>query len=126
MMKILHICFVVLFASGVLFDFQKTQAAEPLFFESLYDVPVMSGLTEVTEMSLSFDKVDGRIAYAAAVSENIDENAVLTFYGKALPQMGWQRITSKIFKREKEKLEISFEKVNTMNLVKFSLRPALK
>lgn len=101
--------------------------AEASFFESLYDVPVMAGLVEVKEQGMSFDKIEGRLAYAAALGRYEDQPGILTFYGQALPQMGWRQLTPVSFVRENEKLEILFEKTNAYEehdvLVKFSLSP---
>jgi hypothetical protein len=102
--------------------------AETRFFTSLYDVPVMPGLTEVVELALVFDKPGGRIAEAAAFSKNTDEAAIRRFYTASLSQMGWQAAGEGRYRREGEILEISFEKSNTSpdnrNMVYFTLRPA--
>ncbi len=123
-MRILHYYLIILAAISLVVWVDKSYAADPEFFESLYDIPVMSGLTEVKDMSLSFDKAEGRIAYATAIGENINESNVLTFYSEALSQMGWHKIAPNIFTREQEKLEIFLEKSKTSELVKFSISPA--
>ncbi len=99
------------------------RAAEIVFFESLYDVPVMVGLSEVKDQSVSFDKAEGRIAYAAAIGDDIDETSVLSFYSTALQQLGWHKISPHLFQREQEKLEISLGKSNASELIMFSINP---
>ena len=97
------------------------------FFESLYDVPKMQGLSEIKDMSISFDKAEGRIAYATALLEKASKEQVLKFYRQSLPQLGWKAAGINSYTRESEKLKISFEeytvKSKTSTLVKFSLSP---
>lgn len=119
MFKILIISLVICLAV----PFAKTQAGQAEFFESLYDVPVMAGLHEEKDMSVSFDKAQGRIAYAYATAPNIRFEDVIIFYDKALGQMGWQKLGSKAYVREQEKLEISLEKTSTSEVIRFVLQP---
>ncbi len=95
----------------------------PVFFETLYDVPVMAGLEEIAEAALSFDKADGRIAQASAFSENLGKEAILIFYNKTLEQMGWQVLGEGKYVREGEKLEIFVEKSKGSYIARFSLQP---
>ena len=98
-------------------------AEQTAFFESLYDVPVMEGLSEIKESSTSFDKAQGRIVSMMASGENVQKDKVLAFYGQVLPQMGWRQVQTHIFTREQEKLEISFDKTKASEVVGFSLSP---
>lgn len=115
----------------LLSGFSSARAAE-LFFESLYDVPIMRGLEELPELALSFDKPDGRISQAGAIAApNLQEKDILAFYDQALSQMGWQKETKSSYYREFDKLTIDFktlspknqEKQDSLLLVKFSLEP---
>ena len=122
--------FVLLMVPAFLSVSVKAQGVvevETIFFESLYDIPVMLGLIELKEQSMSFDKLEGRLAYATALGRNVSQQGVLTFYGQALPQMGWRQLTAASFVREEEKLEILYEKTNAYGeydaVVKFSLGP---
>lgn len=101
----------------------KSYAAEAMFFETLYDVPIMPGLEEVPEMAMSFDKPDGRISQAAAIAPQIERQAIVRFYAESLPQMGWQQKAADHYERDGEKLEISIEKTETAQLVTFLLKP---
>jgi hypothetical protein len=101
----------------------KSYAAESAFFESLYDVPIMPGLEEVPEMAMSFDKPNGRISQAAAVAPAVAEPAIIAFYQESLPQMGWQQNSRNHYVREGEELEISIEKTETSQIVRFLLKP---
>lgn len=97
------------------------------FFETLYDVPVLLDLQELTEQRMTFDKPSGRIASTEAIS-SFPENEILKAYQAALPQMGWKKIGSHKFIREKEVLSISIAKSTSSarqgSIVEFSLRPA--
>ncbi len=120
-MKILKIVALLILTLGL---FPKAQVmAQTVFFESLYDVPVMEGLSEMKESSTSFDKAQGRIVYMVASGKNVQKDKVLAFYGQVLPQMGWTQTKAYIFIREQEKLEISFDKTKTSEVVTFSLSP---
>ena len=102
----------------------RVLAAE--FFETLYDVPVLLDLEEVSEEALVFDKPSGRIAYAVAVSfsNRVD---ILTAYQAALNQMGWEKKSITKYMREGEVLTISVIKSDTSDnggvSVDFSLKP---
>lgn len=101
----------------------KSYAAESMFFETLYDVPIMPGLEEVPEMAMSFDKPDGRISQAAAIARQIEERDIIAFYAESLSQMGWQQKTADHYVRDGEELEISIEKTDTSQMVHFLLKP---
>lgn len=115
------VLYIVLFLSLVI-GF-KSYAAEALFFDTLYDVPIMPGMEEIPDMALSFDKPDGRIAQAGATVDLIKEEAIIAFYQESLKQMGWQKRGANAYVREGEKLEILIEKTGTSQLVRFYLKP---
>ncbi len=101
--------------------------SQNMFFESLYDVPVMPEMVELPEMALSFDKPTGRIAYATgAASKALNTVQILDFYAKSLPQMGWTALTPYEFTREDERLRLSFTKSGGADLVQFMLYPLEK
>lgn len=97
--------------------------AQTLFFESLYDVPVMPGLQENMDMSGSFDKAEGRIAYAVASTQGIDNKEILKFYSKTLPQMGWEKQGEAQYLRENEVLTLRFEKIDNQGVVRLTINP---
>ncbi len=108
--------------------FNNQQAlAKNKFFETLYDVPVLLDLTEISEEALSFDKPSGRIASASAYSDFSSKDDILSRYNTALSQMGWEKQTQGKYVRDDEILIISFEKSNTSQdkplLVRFTLNP---
>ena len=96
---------------------------QTVFFESLYDIPVMEGLAEIKAASVSFDKAEGRIAHATAQNNNLAQNDILSFYNKVLPQMGWVISENASYVREDETLSIIFKTNENQRLVKFLLKP---
>ncbi|MEM6782077.1 MAG: hypothetical protein AAF569_09470 [Pseudomonadota bacterium] len=95
-----------------------------IFFESLYDVPVMPGLVEIDDYALSFDAPQGRVAEAAAlVDSGVQITEIMNFYMKSLPQLGWAGNSQNTYIREDERLTISAEVHNGKNVVLFLLEP---
>src|SRR3546814_6431381 len=69
----------------------------------------MPGLTEQADTAVVFDKPTGRIVEVAATGP-VDPAAVIGFYGRTLPQLGWRQaraaLESALFVREGETLTI--------------------
>lgn len=119
---ILYICVSLLLLCCL--NITAVKAQETAFFETLYDIPIMSGLEEMSDMALSFDQPAGRISEAVAILvENIEETVILDFYSLSLEQMGWRKLSQGVFVREGEKLVISFEKSEASHLIRFLLQP---
>ena len=100
------------------------------FVPGLGDVPAMPGLTPAEDEPLLFDKPTGRIA-EALLQGRMDRKAVLAFYGQAMPQLGWTRLSDTRYQREGEELRLEFVKGNSgaggagpvRTLVRFTLMP---
>lgn len=122
-----HIFLILLFIAWPWQSLLAKEAPITVFFDSLYDVPVMPGLVEVPELSMSFDKPDGRISEASAHYNGAKVQAVFVFYDQSLSQMGWRKQAQGIYTREGEKLSISIEKMQenqgALPLVRFLLEP---
>ncbi len=92
-----------------LFFYNNASAA---FVEGLEDVPLMDGLEQITNDTLSFGNEESRLV-EASLKGNKKFNEVVTFYKKTLSQMGWiyqgKRENTFIFEREGEVLEITKE-----------------
>lgn len=104
----------------------RTAAADG-FAETVSDLPLMPGLTEQTEHAMVFDKPNGRIVELAAAGP-VDPSAVLGFYGRTLPQLGWRpRATGPDgarFVRADEELSIAVDApTGGATTVRFSLTP---
>ena len=79
----------------------RAEDAAAGFLGGVEDLPLMAGLTEVTEARMVFDKPAGRIVEAFAVGQ-LEPEAVRVFYRQALPQLGWARLEGLRFEREGE------------------------
>jgi len=75
------------------------------FVAGLEDLPLMPGLSEVEESTVSFDSPEGRIVEVYAEGA-VDGGRVLTFYDETLPQLGWTPEGGGNFRREGEMLRI--------------------
>ena len=79
------------------------------------DLPLMDGLKQAEDASVSFDSPSGRIIEAYAQSNTISKQKIADFYNKTLPQLGWSRISGKgkaasvSYTREGEMLTISID-----------------
>lgn len=110
---------------------QAKEVSETIFFDSLYDVPVMPGLVEVSELGMSFDKPNGRISQAAATYAGVKIESIYVFYDQSLSQMGWRKAEQGVYSREGEKLSISVtgggqnsqENQSSEPIVRFLLEP---
>ena len=83
------------------------------FIEGLEDVPVMEGLSQTQNDSISFGNEESRLVEAVLASESTHFHQVEKFYANTLPQMGWiyqgKREKTLIFEREGEIIEINEE-----------------
>jgi hypothetical protein len=93
------------------------------FFETLYDVPVMPGLSELPEKALVFDKPSGRIAQAGAAGNKVSGQDIRAFYAASLPQLGWAPAGPDMYAREGEKLVLSVAYEAGYSTVRFTLSP---
>lgn len=93
------------------------------FFHTLNDVPVMPGLRELPDESINFDKPEGRIMAATAVSETLRSDAIRTFYGQTLPQLGWQAQADGSFLRDQERLKLIIEASEGVSVVHLQVEP---
>lgn len=99
--------------------------SQATFFSSLEDIPLMPGLSELPAQGMVFDKPEGRIVEALALTGGLARKDIVVYYGGTLPQLGWGRVTDTRFFREGEVLEISFTSVPEGQAVRFLIRPVL-
>ena len=92
------------------------------FVPGFEDLPLAPGLTAVPEAAMSFDSAAGRIVESLAKGR-IDAGAVLAFYARTLPQLGWQQMTEATFGREGEALAIEISESEGVLTVRFALAP---
>jgi len=87
------------------------------------DLPLMEGLTQISQDSVLFDTPQGRIVQASAVGAVV-ESEVITFYDSTLPQLGWTRTAAATYQREGEVLRLEFSIINQRLLVAFLAEPS--
>ena len=92
------------------------------FIADIEDLPVMPGLSEIDEAGVVFDKPSGRIVEAYATGA-VKKGAVLDFYRRTLPQLGWQIESGERFARENEILTLQVREEETGVIVEFRLAP---
>jgi hypothetical protein len=94
------------------------------FVADVEDLPLMPGLSEIAGAGLVFDKPEGRIVEAYARG-SLTPEAVLAFYRRSLPQLGWVAAGSAAYHREGERLDLEVLGQDTAGtvVVRFSLSP---
>ncbi len=116
------LCAVLGLAGFVLVGIDGPAAQDARFVQEVADLPLMPGLSEVKDAGVVFDKPDGRIVEAYAQGE-VERAAVLRFYSKTLPQLGWHEAGATNFQREGEKLSLDFLDGGGALIVRFTLTP---
>lgn len=100
--------------------------AAAAFFQSIDDLPLAPGLTELVDQGVAFESPAGRIVTAVAQSGE-DGKAVVSdveaFYRKALPPLGWSALSARIYTREGERLTFRFEQAGKLTILRVRLVP---
>ena len=96
--------------------------APAVFFSTLEDLPVMSGLVEVVGEGMVFDKPEGRVVEAVAAGAAPRE-AVVAYYEAVLPELGWKRRGNAEFARSGEILRYHLETVGGTTEIRFTIVP---
>ncbi|MGB4107865.1 MAG: hypothetical protein WBK55_08735 [Alphaproteobacteria bacterium] len=111
--------------AGPVFAAQNAQetTAPARFFSSMQDVPLVAGLAELNDQTVTFDKPEGRIIESVAEIESGSFDSVKKAYDQALPQLGWNRITENSYARDNEFLHLNFETYGGRNFVRVLVRP---
>jgi hypothetical protein len=97
--------------------------AEPLFFSSIRDVPVMPALTELPDQTVVFDKAEGRIIESIAEIHDATNQQILEYYASTLPQLGWIAENPQSYTRETERLRLQFEKLDKHRFLRLMIAP---
>lgn len=92
------------------------------FLSIAEDVPLMPGLSENADAATVFDKPTGRIGSTEAKGK-VTRPAVKQFYATTLPQLGWQADGNDQYRRDTERLKISFAGRDGALTVRFELLP---
>jgi hypothetical protein len=96
--------------------------ASSKFVTGFDDLPLMSGMTEIPDTDVAFDTTAGRIVIAFARTTDRPEK-IQTFYGTALPQLGWREQSKLAYEREGEVLSFDYLADGPDTIVRFSLLP---
>jgi hypothetical protein len=96
-------------------------ATPAVFIEPLGDVPLMPGLTIVDDAGVDFDAPGGRIVEVAARGP-VSRAAVLSFYQRSLPPLGWAG-GGRVFHRDGEKLRLELAGAGARTEIRFFLSP---
>lgn len=91
---------------ALMLAFSASAAAES-FVMGTSDVPLMPGLSPLGGEGTVFDVPGGRVVEAWAQGST-DRQAVLSFYGTTLPQLGWTALEAGLFRRDGEALRVEF------------------
>lgn len=97
-------------------------AAAQSFVEGSEDLPLAPVLTAVEGAGMVFDSPSGRIVEAFATGET-ERVAVLDFYRRTLPALGWEALEEGLYRREGERLAIDFFGSDGALSVRFTLAP---
>lgn len=89
------------------------------------DMPLMPGLAELQDETVSFDKPEGRIIESYAVMDNITREQVSEYYKITLPQFGWGRVKDNVYFRGQEYLELLFVERAEKTFLRVTVRPTL-
>ena len=92
------------------------------YIDRIADLPLMTGLREVPDAGVTFDKPAGRIVEAFAHGA-VTPAAVRSFYRETLPQLGWRRTGTDRFAREGERLTLDYLGERGDLTVRFTLQP---
>ena len=93
------------------------------YFTALSDIPLMPGMSEVTDQSFVFDKAEGRVVESVGFLSVSDTDRTIKFYETALVQLGWKPLKTAVFERNGEQLLVRAEKVAQGQFVRFQLSP---
>lgn len=107
----------ILFAAAPAAAQGEAAAPEPQFFSALQDVPLMPGMREVAEMTVVFDKPEGRIVESAAALQGQEPGRAALFYAQTLPQLGWRKAGENTYARQGEVLQLAFEGDSLMRVM---------
>jgi hypothetical protein len=91
----------------VLWLFALPAVAADAFVAGINDLPLMPGLKALPAEGTVFDAPSGRVVEAWAEGA-VAREAVLSFYMRTLPQLGWRTAGPDLFRREGEALRLEF------------------
>ena len=106
----------------LLFFFSSNNSFALKFINGLEDIPLYKKMEIVEDSLILFDKIDGRYV-SVEINGAYEEEEVINFYKRILPNLGWKEKKSLTFNRNKETLEIISKKEKEKIFVKFNIFP---
>jgi len=94
----------------------------PVFSRAISDLPIMPGLIEEADSIVIFDKPHGRVVETSATGV-VPAHKIQTFYGRALPALGWVSVGKDRYQRDNEILDFNVKAENTDSSVSFTITP---
>ncbi len=98
----------------------SAEAKDFRFIDGLEDVPLMKGLTQDTEKTISFGNEESRFIEVYLTSSKVGFKKISSFYKESLPQLGWtyQGLIDNtlLFYRDSESLSIHKESSKPLNV----------
>ncbi len=99
------------------------QVPSQAFFVSIPDLPLMPGMVELEELTMSFDKPEGRIIESVVDVGLITIDDIMAYYKRSLPQLGWERLSEGAYVRQNEVLSLRFDFIDGQNYMRVMVRP---
>ena len=96
--------------------------AQKTFFSTVEDLPLMPGLSEVSEEAVFFDIIHGRIVEVVAIGA-MSSDKITEFYDMVLPQLGWGKLSEGKFSRANETLQFWIRTKGQENVLRISINP---
>ena len=81
--------------------------AQTKFSSLIADFPIMTGLEEMPQSAVQFDKPEGRISQITLKSTTPKKHDIDSFYIQTLPQLGWNKVGNSAWRRDAEILRIT-------------------
>ncbi len=125
-MKWCRFSLIALCLCGLTFTILPVHAQTPVFLSVIEDLPLMPGFVEDSDSALKFETEAGRIAEITASGAGTI-SAVIDFYSRTLPQLGWRLETPTRYRREGEILILDVLQLDSKGAgveVHFLLSPA--
>lgn len=96
----------------------------PQFAKVIDDLPLMPGLKVQEDKDVLFIVGPKRIAQTTATGM-VDVDDVYTYYEKSLPQLGWRKLSARLYERGSERLRLNVSGANAQGLtiVRFAVEP---
>ncbi|RPF77531.1 MAG: hypothetical protein CBE14_001050 [Rickettsiales bacterium TMED254] len=90
------------------------------FVLGINDLPIFNKMKNMPESLVIFDTNEGRFVKTQISGNETLANATL-YYSEILPNLGWEKIEDKKFKREKELLNVKYHIKDGLLHITFSV-----